>query len=385
VRVARWPWRWRWAAVVAGTAVLCAVPGIVAALPVPGSAITAAALRARILDSAVVPYQGYVESTADLGLPQLPDLQDVSALADGVSEQYAWYRGPGEWRADTVTAAGENDVYQVGQTTYLWNQSLNLLTQVVGTEPIRLPRASDLLPPSLARSLLGLASPTDRLTRLPMRRVAGVDAAGLALHPASAATTVSTVDIWADPRSGLPVAVRVYARGDGKPILVSDFLQVSQRSPALTTVVPQPAPGVDQTTASLGSLNHILNNGRRHPWPRQLGGQDFDPVADGGLNAIAFYGSGFARFALVSLPEKVGRQAVAAVTSAGASALTVTGGSEVVAVTPLLTVVLATFDGFGGITFLLAGTETSKALEAAATSLLSLLASFAGHGPRRHR
>jgi hypothetical protein len=34
---------------------------------------------------------------------------------------------------------------------------------------------------------------------------------------------------------------------------------------------------------------------------------------------------------------------------------------------------------------LLAGTETSKALEAAATSLLSLLASFAGHGPRRHR
>ena len=385
MRVARWRWRWRWAAVVAGTAVLCAVPGIVAALPVPGSAITAAALRARILDSAVVPYQGYVESTADLGLPQLPDLQDVSALADGVSEQYAWYRGPGEWRADTVTAAGENDVYQVGPTTYLWNQSLNLLTKVVGTEPIRLPRASDLLPPSLARSLLGLASPTDRLTRLPARRVAGVDAAGLALHPASAATTVSTVDIWADPRNGLPVAVRVYARGDGKPILVSDFLQVSQRSPALTTVIPQPAPGVDQTTASLGSLNHILNNGRRHPWPRQLGGQDFDPVADGGLNAIAFYGSGFARFALVSLPEKVGRQAVAAVTSAGASALTVTGGSEVVAVTPLLTVVLATFDGFGGITFLLAGTETSKALEAAATSLLSLLASFAGHGPRRHR
>jgi hypothetical protein len=369
--------------VVAGAAVLCAVPGIVAALPVPGSAITAAALRARILDSAAAPYQGYAESTADLGLPQLPDLQDVSLLADGVTEQYAWYRGPGEWRADAMTAAGENDVYQVGPTTYLWNQSLNLLTQVVGTEPIRLPRASDLLPPSLARSLLTLASPKDRITRLPTRRVAGVDAAGLELRPANAATTVGTVEIWADPHSGLPVAVRVFAHGDGKPILVSDFLQVSQRSPALATVVPQPGPGVDQTTASLGSLNHILNTGRHHGWPSQLGGQDFDPVADGGLNAIAFYGSGFARFALVNLPTKVGRQAVRAVTSAGASALSVTGGSEVVAVTPLLTVVLATLNRFGGITFLLAGTETSTALEAAATNLLSMLAHFF---PRRgHR
>jgi hypothetical protein len=53
-----------------------------------------------------------------------------------------------------------------------------------------------------------------------------------------------------------------------------------------------------------------------------------------------------------------------------------------VAVTPLLTVVLATLNRFGGITFLLAGTETSKALEAAATNLLSLLASF---NPRRGR
>ena len=374
--------RWRWGVVVAGTAVLLAIPAIVAALPVPASPITAAALRARILDSAAVPYEGYVESTADLGLPLLPDLEDVSALADGVTEQYAWYRGPDEWRADTVTTAGESDTYQVGATTYLWNQSLNLLTQVVGVASVRLPRASDLLPPSLARLLLSLASPRDRLSRLPSVRVAGVDAAGLQLSPASAATTVGSIDIWANPRSGLPVEVRVYARGHGQPVLASDFLQVSQRTPDLATIVPQPAPGVDVTTASLGSLNRILNNGRRHPWPPQLGGQDFDPVLNG-LNAVAFYGSGFARFALVSLPEKTGRQAVQAATSAGAGELTVTGGSEVVVATPLLTVDLATLDRFGGITFLLAGTETSQALEAAATNLLSELASFAGR--RGHR
>ena len=361
---------WRWGVVVAGTAVLLSVPGIVAALPVPASPVTASALRAKIMDSAVVPYEGYVESTADLGLPLLPDLADVSALADGVTEQYAWYRGPQEWRADTVTTAGENDVYQVGATTYLWNQSLNLLTQVVGVASVRLPRAADLLPPALARLLLSLGSPGDRLTRLPSRRVAGVDAAGLALRPASAATTVAAIDVWADPRSGLPVEVRVYARGDSKPILVSDFLQVSRHQPDLATVTPQPAPGVDAAQASLGSLNHILNNGRRHPWPPQLGGQRYDPVVDG-LNAVAFYGSGLARFALVTLPGQTGRQVVRAVTSAGAGVIPVPGGTEVVAATPLLTVVLATVPRFGGITFLLAGAETAKALEAAATSLLA--------------
>jgi hypothetical protein len=98
-----------------------------------------------------------------------------------------------------------------------------------------------------------------------------------------------------------------------------------------------------------------------------------------GLNAIAFYGSGFARFALVNLPDKTGRQVTAAATSAGAGVIPVTGGTEVVAATPLLTVVVATLHRFGGITFLLAGTETAKALEAAATSLLSLLARFADH------
>ena len=72
-------------------------------------------------------------------------------------------------------------------------------------------------------------------------------------------------------------------------------------------------------------------------------------------------------------------------TAAGAAVIPVPGGTVVVAATPLLTVVLATVHRFGGITFLLAGPETAKALEAAATSLLSLLASFADHDRRGRR
>ena len=92
-----------------GTALLCALPAVIAALPVAPSAISAPALRARILASAAVPYQGYAESTVNLGLPELPDLHNVSLLLDGTTDQYVWYRSPAYWRADDVTGTGESD------------------------------------------------------------------------------------------------------------------------------------------------------------------------------------------------------------------------------------------------------------------------------------
>jgi hypothetical protein len=365
--------RWRWAVVVCGAALLCATPAIVAAVPVPGSVIAAAALRARIQASANVPYQGYAESTADLGLPKLPDVGSLSSLLDGVTDQYVWYRSPAHWRADTVTAAGENDVYQVGSDTFLWNYGENLLTRVAGPEPVRLPRASDLLPPALASRLLRLASPADHLSRLPSARIAGVDAAGLRLVPANPASTVGSIDIWADPVTGLPVEVKITARGAGQPVLVSKFLDLSRHRPALVTVVPRPAPGVDQSTARLSSLNGILSGGRRHPWPPELGGFRLTTVPDD-LTGVAFYGAGFARLALVPLPGRTGSQVVRAATSAGARTMTLPGGRVVLVRTPLLTVVLATSSRFGGVTFLFAGPVTAAGLERAAGSLLALIA-----------
>jgi hypothetical protein len=358
---------------VGSAALLCATPAIVAAVPVPGNVITASALRARILASAGVPYQGYAESTADLGLPKLPDLGSFSSLLDGVTDQYVWYRSPAHWRADTLTAAGEDDVYQVCRDTFLWNYTYNLLTRVTGRQPVRLPRASDLLPPALASRLLRLASPADRLSRLPSMRVAGVDAAGLRLVPANQATTIGSVDIWADPISGLAVEVKITARGAGQPVLVSKFLELSQRLPALATVIPRPAPNVDQATARLSSLNGILSGGRSHPWPLALGGFRLTAVPDA-LTGVAFYGAGFARLALLPLPGRTGSQIRMAALSVGARTITLPGGSAVLVRTPLLTVVLATARRFGGVTFLFAGLVSAAGLERAAGSLLALIA-----------
>ena len=220
-----------------GTALLCALPAVIAALPVPSSAISAPVLRDRILASASVPYQGYAESTVNLGLPELPDLHNVSLLLDGTTDQYVWYRSPAYWRADDVTGTGESDTYADGGVTYLWSYGTNLLTQITGAEPVRLPRAADLLPPALARRLLDTAGRADRISRLPDRRIAGVDAAGLRLVPAGSGTTVGSVQIWADPASGLPVQVKIIGRGTagqpGQAALFSTFLELSRAQPDL--------------------------------------------------------------------------------------------------------------------------------------------------------
>ena len=359
--------QFRWALVATGTAVLCALPAVVAAWPVPASALTASQLRVRIVRSGDVAYQGYAESDVNLGLPNLPDLGAVVSLLNGSTDQYAWYRSPGQWRADDLTRAGENDIYQTSQGTLLWNYGLNLLTHVVGSQPVRLPMAADLLPPALGRRILGFAGSADREYRLPVQRVAGVDAPGLRLVPSrSQATTIGAVELWADPTSGLPLQVEIFGRGAASPILVSRFLEVSFAKPALSTVTPDPAPGVTQNRASLPDVAGVLT-GYGPPLPGNLAGSN--RVADpGGLADVAAYGSGFARFAVVPLPHKYGTTAMAAASAYGAS-ISMHVGTAVLVSTTLLTVVLARAPG--GPVYLLTGAVTPKLLESAANDLLA--------------
>ena len=357
----------RWAAVSCGTAALCALPVIAGALPVPQSPVSAAVLRARILASAHVPYQGYAESTVSLGLPTLPDLKGVSMLLNGTTDQYTWYRSPAHWRAEVSTPAGEDDTYQAGAVTYRWNYSSNLLTKIVGSEPVRLPRAADLLPPALGRRLLALGAGSGRISRLPSRQIAGTAAAGLQVRATDPRTTIAAVDIWADPATGLPVAVQVFARGTARPVVTSEFLQLSESRPAMSVVTPHPAPGVGVTVAELPDVSQVLN-GAGPPLPGRLAGFTQTRIHDD-LTSVAAYGTGLSRFAVIPLPGQVGAQAMSTALGAGAELDEFPDGTAAVIRTPLLTVVLAS-SKFGGPVFLLAGPVTPVVLLGAATGLM---------------
>jgi hypothetical protein len=358
--------RRRWAVVAAGVALLCALPAIVAAIPVPASALSPTQLRARVIASADVAYEGYAESHIDLNLPKLPHLYNVIALLDGTTDQYTWYRSAQQWRADTLSAASENDTYQTSQGVFIWDYGLNLLTQIVGSQPVRLPRAADLLPPQLARRLISFAGHTDRMYRLPAQRVAGIDAAGFRLVPGSGASTISAVDIWADPGNGVPVQVEIFARGMSSPVLVSRFLDLGFAKPPVATVTPRPGPGVSFAATGLPNVAGILN-AYGPALPSKLGGANRVPNP-GGLADVAAYGNGLARFAVVPLPASAGDAVMQTASSAGAS-IQLTGSSAAVLITSPLLVMLIVRSPIGH-TFLLTGAVTAQVLERAATQLM---------------
>jgi len=369
VSVVRRQARLRWLAVACGVALLCGLPSIIAAWPVPDSSVSAATLRDRILDSSGVTYSGYAESSVNLGLPtNLPYLGQVSSLLDGVTDQYTWYLSADQWRSDVITTEDENDTYQTSQGTYLWDYDRNFLVHVVGTQPFRLPRAADLLPPALAYRLLSYASSADQISRLPSERMAGVDAAGLRLVPKDPSTTVGAVEVWANPATGLPIEVMVTGRGATQPVLVTRFLELNQSRPSPSTVTPSASAGVGFTTAELPSVRRVLDS-QGPALPGQLAGQG--RIANpGGLTDIAAYGTGFSRFAVVTLPHSTGDAAVDGTISNGGGIKVAGALFAALIQTPLVNVVIVQPPGNGPI-YLLTGTVVPSVLEQAATALLT--------------
>lgn len=355
----------RWALVAAIAAVLCSIPSILAALPVSGAEPSPTVLRQRIVDSATEPYTGYARSQAELGLPNLPDFSDVTSMLSGLTDMRVWYRSPERNRVDVVNTIGERDVYQTPDGVYTWDYASNLLTEIVGTEPVRLPRAGDLVPPDLARRILSM-DPTDPVTSLPTRRIAGVDAAGLRLRPDGTATTVGQVDIWADPDSGIPLRVEITARGAATPIITSQFLDFDRSNPSDDTLAPPIAAAGGVSVAPAPDVLRQIDQFTRFGLPDQLAGYVRQPQIPG-LPGVGRYGSGLASFVVLPLPRNVGSSAIDTMTKAGGTSVPVTRGRAVLIQIPLLTVMVEQI-GFRR-TYLVAGFVDHSVIEQAASGL----------------
>ena len=232
----------RWSVIAAGVAVLCLLPSVIAAWPVraaPG--IGPGELRDRVLASVNQPYSGYVTTDGRLRLPDLPALEDVRGLFSGSARLRAWYASSTAWRVAELTATGERDTYRTVAGQYSWDYERNLVTELLGDPSVWLPGTADVVPPVLARRLLGAGGRPG--SALPARRVAGVEAAGLRLTPDDPDTAIAWVDVWADPRTGLPVHVEVAGEGAADPVFTSRFLEVGQAAPDPAALTPAAPPG----------------------------------------------------------------------------------------------------------------------------------------------
>ena len=353
-------WR-RWALVLAVAVALCSVPVIVNVWPARAAAVDPATLRRRIAASAAQPYQGYAQSSGLLPLPSLPNLGQVTALVSGVTEMRTWYAGRDRWRVDVLGPGTERDTYQTRFAQYVWDFGDNQLTEIVGDQPIRLPRAPDLTPPELVRRILGIAA-ADRFAPIAAKRVAGRVAAGLRITPATADTTVAHVDVWADPASGLPLQAEITAKGGTRPVFTTRFLQVRLGAPDAGTLnPPTPTGRMGFTTTSAPDILSAINQRRFIVLPPALAGRARSSAI---VPAAGAYGTGLGQFVVAALPGRFGSQAYEQVHTYG-QAVTVPTGEAALIATGLLTVLVVRADR----TYLVAGMVQPALLEQVAADL----------------
>jgi hypothetical protein len=324
-----------------------------------------------ILESAEIPYQGYVDTRGQVGLPDLPALGEVVGLLSGSSRIRVWYASPQAWRVAELANTGERDLYQTAQGTFLWDFERDQVTHIVGETSVRLPRAADLLPPDLARMLLGRAGSEDVVTAIPGRRVAGVVAAGIRLSPADDATTIGHVDVWADPATGLPVQVEVVARGSGTPTFTSRFLDLNQETPGTDVLAPTWPPSAGLTIATNEDVMAALTSVTAAPLPPRLAGRARAAGADD--VGVGVYGAGLSTFAVLALPGRFGFRSIQVARESGGVPVALPGAEAYEIRTPLVTGLVVRWgaDRRTRRTFLLAGPVTPEPLRQAAAELLA--------------
>ncbi|HET9778404.1 MAG TPA: hypothetical protein VFP81_03860 [Propionibacteriaceae bacterium] len=352
----------RWLVVLLTAVAFVVTPALINARPAAPSDISATELAERIQQSADVGWSGFVETAGTL---QVPDSDSFATLVQLLGENTrlrVWWRNADDWRVDRIRSTGETGLFRQGGSTIRWVFEYETATYSPVSQ-IRLPDASDLLPPTFARSLLQGARQSE-LSRLPARRVAGIDAPGLRLTPQEPASTVAHVDIWADPGSGLPLRVELYGAGEQRPVLTTTLRELSLGVPPATATDFTPAEGVRVTYEQSVDVAAAANAFAPYDLPASLAGLEARDGEDPG--AVGIYGRGPTTLIAIPLRGRVAGPLRRQLQDRGSAQFTEVGTLAPVGPVALL---ITPFRGRGG-AFLLAGTVTSETLQRAATELL---------------
>ena len=355
--------QWRWLAVVLGIAVLVATPSVIERLPVDASDIGAAELLSRVQSTTETPYSGYAQAVGGVTLPVTDGLGGLPDLLGDTTTLRAWYRAPDSWRVDTVRLAGERGLYRSPSRLWSWDYEQNTAVVTPVPEPsLRLPREADLLPPELGQRLLSEAT-ADEVTRLPDRRIAGREAPGLRLIPAEPQSTVTEVDVWSDPDSGLPLRVDVLGGGASRPIVSTAFLDFSSQMPDTETVRFVPPPGTDVQQQDGLDIASFADGIDSAGLPSTLAGLELRDRDRSG--AVGIYGRGVTELIAAPLPRRAARGLVDQLRDAPGAV--VTDSSVALSIGPLN--VLITEPTGDRRRYLLSGTVTAETLATAAQQL----------------
>lgn len=337
-----------------------AIPVALRNLPTRDQDITAVDLLDRVTASRDHAYSGYVETRGNLQLPITSRFTDVGALFGGLTRMRVWWRGSDQWRVNKLLVSGETDLIHEGSFTTEWSYEGDKATGYYDPA-IRLPRTADLLPPAIAARLLEDVDPAE-VSRLPARRVAGRDALGLRVSPASSQSSIDHADLWVDPETGIPLAVAVHALGDQSIVAFSaEFRDFSSGTPDRAATRFQAPPGADASFDDVLDIADAANQYAPLIPPATFAGLDRSPAAD---RAVGIYGRGLTQVIVIPLRDQDAGPLREQLATSPLSSATPEG--TVVTVGPLG--ILLTEDR-QGVAWLVAGTVTEETLVAGADQL----------------
>ena len=165
--------------------------------------------------------------------------------------------------------------------------------------------------------MLAGTAPDDPATALPARRVAGVDAPGVRVTVADPETTVDAIDVWADPATGLPVAVELRARGVADPMVSTAFDELAQGPPDPAALETRRGPGAGVTRSPTSDLFGVLGRGDGRTLPAVLAGRERER-AERGFPALGRYGTTLGQLIAVPLPGDFAGTLLGGIDRAGA-------------------------------------------------------------------
>jgi len=352
----------RWLVVLLTAAAFIATPLFISARSATPSEISAAELAGQIQQSSSVGWSGFVETAGTLQVPDNESFATLAQLLGDNTQLRVWWRSADDWRVDRIRSTGETDLFRQGWGIVRWVFESETATYSPVSK-IRLPDASDLLPPTFARSLLQGARQSE-LSRLPVRRIAGIDAPGLRLTPDEKATTVGHVDIWADPVTGLPLEVEFYGVAEQRPVLTTTLRKLKVGGPPTTVTHFRLAEGVRVEYEPSVDVAAAANALAEYDLPASLAGLSSRDGDDPG--AVGIYGRGPTTLIALPLRGQVAGPLRRQLRERGTAQPTDFGTLVPVGPVELLITPREQHSG----TFLLAGTVTAETLQKAAAELL---------------
>lgn len=258
---ARWSLPLVVAAGIAGTAV--AVSGSAdAASPLPPK--TPEQLIAMIASSDVHALSGTVSQSARLGLPQLGstvgphgDPAALTGLLSGTSTLRVWADGPQRARVQLLGQLAETDVVRSGRDVWTYSSAKNEVTHLVLPEGGPAARKAGsaagqdagrvhdmaVTPDQLARRLVDAVEPITSVGVGDSAEVAGRAAYELEIRPRTVSSLLEQATISVDAQTGLPLRVRLQARGQAEPAFDVAYTALDLGAPPAERFDFRPPPG----------------------------------------------------------------------------------------------------------------------------------------------